>query len=139
MIVLDTNVLSAMMRAQPDPAVTAWLDRQPAESIWTTTVTVFEIRFGLEILPDSRRRQQLEDLFGLVLQQGLEHRILALDTPAAQQAATLAAKRRQLGRPVDFRDTMIAGIAVARRAAIATRHTRHFADLDVPVLDPWAS
>src|SRR5437588_10002984 len=125
------------MRAEPDPAVTAWLDRQPAGSVWTTAVTVFEIRFGLEILPAGRRRQQLEDLFALVLREGIEQRILPFDTAAAHHAASLAARRQQLGRPVDFRDTLIAGIAVARRATIATRNTRHFADLDVPVIDPW--
>lgn len=139
MIVLDTNVLSALMRAAPDTAVVAWLDGQPAESIWTTTITVFEIRFGIEILPDSRRRRQLQDLFELVLREGLEQRILAFDAPAAQRAATLSASRQETGRPIDFRDTMIAGIVLAQRASIATRNTRHFADLDVPVIDPWVS
>jgi predicted nucleic acid-binding protein len=135
--VLDTNVLSAAMRAAPDPAVTAWFDRQPSESVWTTAVTVFEIRFGLETLPPGPRRQQLEDLFERALREGLEQRILPLDAAAARHAATLAARRQQSGRPVDFRDTLIAGIALARRAQVATRNTRHFADLDVPVIDPW--
>ncbi|MBM2810709.1 MAG: PilT protein [Chloroflexi bacterium] len=139
MIVLDTNVLSALMRAAPDNAVVAWLDGQRPESIWTTTITVFEIRFGIEILPDSRRRKQLQDLFEQVLREGLEQRILAFDAQAARDAATLAASRQKKGRAIDFRDTMIAGIVLAQRASIATRNTRHFADLEVPVIDPWVS
>jgi predicted nucleic acid-binding protein len=137
-IVLDTNVLSAVMRASPDPSVVVWLDRQPAESVWTTAVTVFEIRLGLQLLPDSRLRVQLENAFQRALQDGLQHRILPFDPAAADAAAVLAARRQQLGRPVDLRDTMIAAIAIARRAPVATRNTRHFADLDVPVIDPWA-
>ena len=137
MLLLDTNILSELMRSAPDPAVTTWLDRQPAESIWTTTITIFEIRFGLEILPDSRRRDLLQRLFERVLQEGIEGRILSFDPTAAQHAAGLAATRQALGHPVDFRDTLIAGIALARRATIVTRNTRHFADVNVPLIDPW--
>jgi predicted nucleic acid-binding protein len=136
-IILDTNVLSAAMRAAPDPVVTAWLDRQGADSLWTTTVTVFEVRFGLEILPAGQRRQLLESLFARVLREGLGQRVLPFDADAAQHAAALAARRRQRGRPVEIRDTLIAGIVLARRAALATGNARHFADLDVEVIDPW--
>ena len=139
MIILDTNVLSALMRAEPDLAVASWLDRQPAESIWTTAITVFEIRFGLHLLTDSRRRQQLEALFHTVMQDGLNQRILPVDALATQHASVLAATRQKAGRPVDFRDTLIGGIAEARRASLATHNTRHFADLSVPLIDPWAA
>jgi len=138
-IVLDTNVLSALMRREPDPAAVAWLDRQPPESIWTTAVTVFEIQFGIGLLAPSRRRRQLETAFARALSDDLEGRILPFDYTAAQQAAERAAARRLAGKPVDFRDIEIAGIVSARRATLATRNTRHFEDLGIAVVDPWAA
>lgn len=139
MIILDTNVLSALMRTAPDAAVVTWLDKQPAESIWITTVTVFEARFGVASLPQGRRRRTLDEALDRVISEDLENRILEFDTASAVAAATLAAARRASGRPVDLRDTLIAGVALARRAAIATRNVRHFAALDVPFVDPWAA
>jgi len=138
MIVLDTNVLSAVMRREADPSVVAWLDRQPAESLWTTAVTVFEIRFGLELLAPSRRRRQLEDAFTRALEEDFEGRILAFDHEAAREAAGRAAERRRAGKAVDFRDIEIAGIVSARRATLATRNARHFQGLGIEVVDPWA-
>ncbi|MGH6636072.1 MAG: type II toxin-antitoxin system VapC family toxin [Gammaproteobacteria bacterium] len=137
MIVLDTNVLSALMQEQPEATVITWLDRQPAESIWTTSITVFESRLGLALLPKGRRRQRLEASFDRLLEEDLEHRVLAFDAIAAVEAARLAAQRQIAGRPVDMRDTQIAGIALARRATVATRNHRHFDDLAVPVVNPW--
>jgi hypothetical protein len=136
-ILLDTNVLSALMKAEPEGAVVAWLDSQPAESIWTTSITVFEARLGLALLPTGRRRTALEAAFERVLEDDLGNRVLAFDSAAAGRAATLAARRRQAGATVDLRDTQIAGIALARRATVATRNVRHFAGLSVPVVNPW--
>jgi predicted nucleic acid-binding protein len=136
-IILDTSVLSALMRKAPDPVVVGWLDRQPAESIWITSVTLFETHFGLALLPEGRRRTQLVSAFERLLEDDLENRVLDFDSPAATAAAQLAAKRQRTGRPVDIRDTQIAGIALARRAMLATRNTRHFAELDIKVIDPW--
>ena len=138
MIILDTNVLSALMRNAPDAGVVRWLDDQPAESIWITSITLFEARFGLALLPRGRRRQALELAFATLLEKDLEDRVLDFDRGAAVQAAALAAARQRAGRPVDMRDTQIAGIALARRATLATRNVRHFRDLDVAVVDPWA-
>ena len=137
MIILDTNVLSALMQATPDVRVVAWLDRQAPESIWTTSITLFESRLGLALLPEGRRRQALEASFEQLLNEDLQNRVLVFDTAAALEAAALAATRRRAGRPIDLRDTQIAGIAVARRASIATRNLRHFQDLAVPVINPW--
>jgi predicted nucleic acid-binding protein len=137
MIILDTNVLSALMRTKPEAAVVAWLDRQPAESVWITSITVFETRFGLALLPKGRRRQVLETAFVQLLEEDLQNRVLEFDSAAAVEAATLAAVRQRAGRPVDMRDTQIAGIALAHRAQIATRNVRHFTDLTVAVIDPW--
>ena len=139
MIVLDTNVLSALMRTKPDALVVEWLDRQPADSIWVTSITVFEARFGLALLAKGRRRNALETAFTRVLQEDLENRVLDFDEAAAGAAASLAASRQQAGRPADLRDTMIAGITLARRATLATRNVRHFADLEIPIVDPWTA
>jgi hypothetical protein len=138
MIILDTNVLSALMRTEPDAAVVAWLDRQPAESVWITSITLFEARLGLALLPKGRRRKALEKAFDQLLEQDLQNRVLDFDAAAAAEAASLAAVRQRTGRPVDIRDTRIAGIALARRAVIATRNTRHFSDLKSAVVNPWA-
>lgn len=137
MIILDTNVLSALMQARPDVSVVSWLDSQPYESIWITSITLFEGRLGLALLPKGKRRQTLEASFTQLVEQDLENRVLDFDSVAATEAAALAADRRKAGRPVDIRDTLIAGIALARGAALATRNVRHFSDLRVPLVDPW--
>ncbi len=139
MIILDTNVLSTLMRTEPESSVVAWLDRQPAESVWITSITLFEARLGLALLPAGRRRQALQAAFAELLELDLENRVLDFDSAAATEAATLAAARQHAGRPVDMRDTQIAGIALARRATLATRNLRHFADLKIPVVDPWTA
>lgn len=138
MIILDTNVLSALMQQQPDPQVVAWLDDQPAESIWLNSITLFEARYGLALLASGLRQSLLQERFDELLQDDLQNRVLLFDASAATQAALLAADRKSRGRPVDMRDTFIAGIALARRATLATRNTRHFDDLSVPVVNPWA-
>ena len=139
MIVIDTNVLSALMRQTPDLPVVEWLDRQPAESVWITSITLFEARFGLALLPKGRRRQTLEASFGKLMVEDLEGRVLDFDSPAAEAAAILAAERQRDGHPIDMRDIQIAGIVLTRRAKIATRNVRHFSDLNVEVINPWES
>jgi len=139
MIVLDTNVLSALMRAEPDRPVVRWLDRLAAESIWTTSITVFEVRFGLEVLPAGERKAALQHAFDQVIDEDLRGRVLDFDARAATVTGEIAAKLRALGRPVDMRDAQIAGIIAARRATLATRNVRHFVDAGIPVIDPWNS
>lgn len=139
MILLDTNVLSALMRRDPDTAVVAWLDRQPASSLWTTAVTVFEVRFGIDLLADGRERRRLEQAFTQSLAEELEGRVLAFDQAAAEAAGTLAAARQRAGRSLEIRDLQIAGIARAHKAALATRNARHFAGLGVKLVDPWSA
>jgi predicted nucleic acid-binding protein len=138
MILLDTNVLSALMQSEPDPAVVAWLDSEPAESIWTTSITVFEIRFGLEILASGRRRRMLEDAFDRMLADDFEGRVIPFDEAAAQWAGRFAAVRRRAGHSIEIRDAQIAGTAAARKAAIATRNIRHFEELGPKLIDPWS-
>jgi predicted nucleic acid-binding protein len=139
MIILDTNVLSELMRQMPDHRVLAWLDRQPQTSVWITSLTMFEIQFGIETLVPSKRRTQLMKTFESTLVEDIGQRIAPFDAAAAQHAAILMASRHKEGRPVELRDTLIAGIALARHAALATRNINHFQDLPVPVVNPWAS
>jgi predicted nucleic acid-binding protein len=138
MIILDSNVISELMRPKPEARVVAWLDRQPVTSIWTTSVNVLEIRFGLELMPEGRRRGIYTKGFEGLLDE-IEHRIAAFDMEAAQQASALMASRRIRGRPRGLRDTMIAGIVVARHATLATRNVSHFDDVSAPLIDPWAA
>ncbi len=137
MILLDTNVLSEVMQRRPQPAVLDWLDAQAPEALWTTSITLFEVRFGLAAMVEGRRRSDLQKGFDALVEQDLDHRVAVFDVRAADCAASLAAERQRTGRPVDIRDTFIAGIALAHRASIATRNTRHFDDLPVSVLNPW--
>src|SRR3974377_793753 len=137
MIILDTNVLSALMLRQHPTNVAAWLDQQPWTSVWTTAVTIFEIRYGLAGMPSGRRRIERELAFKRALEERLEGRILPFDEAAAEEAAILKATRRRPGRVGEMRDTIIAGIALAQHATLATRNVRHFDDLALPVIDPW--
>lgn len=139
MIILDTNVLSALMGDAPNEAVAEWLDTQSRGAIWTTALTIFEVRLGLLTMPAGRRRTSLERDLDQCINAVLQNRILDFDPIAAEEAAALEAGRRRIGRPHELRDSMIAGIAIAHRASLATRNTRHFADLPVPVIDPWAA
>ena len=138
MIILDTNILSALMRQTPDRQVIAWLDEQPRTSIWTTSVTILEIRFGLQIMVAGKRRSLLMQAFETALDK-MGHRIASFDDVAATHAAELMAARQRKGRPGDLRDTMIAGIVLARHATLATRNTGHFEDLSLPVVNPWTT
>ena len=139
MIILDTNVLSALMQQPSDSVVLNWLDRQAAESIWVTTITVFEARFGIALLPNGQRKSVLQEQFEELIQTDLANRVLTFDRRAAQQAAQWSAARRARGLIVDMRDTFIAGIALAQSATLATRNIRHFDDLATPVINPWAA
>jgi toxin FitB len=136
-IILDTNVVSAIMLAQPDPVVLNWLNRQPSESIWLTSVTMFEIRFGLLKMPAGRKVRQRAEAFERIYEDDINGRILSFDPTAALFAAEFAAKRRVAGRPVEFRDVEIAGIAAARSATLATRNVRDFEGFSIDIVNPW--
>jgi len=137
MIVLDTNVISELMRPAPSGRVIEWLDRQPPEVIWLTSISVLEIRFGLELLDDGARRLRLEQAFYAVLAQDLAERVLTFDAPAADHTARLAATVRRAGRSMELRDAMIAGIALRHGAKLATRNLRHFEHAGMELESPW--
>jgi toxin FitB len=137
LILLDTNVLSALMQREPDQTVVAWLDEQPSESVWTTAITVFEVRMGLEMLAKGRRRSQLEQKFDRLLVEDLDGRVQLFDSAAADAAGTIAASRQRAGRTVEIRDVQIAGLASSRKATLATRNVRHFEGLGISLVNPW--
>lgn len=128
MILLDTNVASALMQRHPDLSAVAWLDNQPAESVWTTSITVLEIRTGLELLEPGRRRQQLQQAFDELPANELAGRVQPFDQAAALAAGSIAANHHRAGRSVEVLDVQIAGIAAARKATLATRNS---------LVDPW--
>jgi len=139
MILLDTNVISEFMVPSPNRQVVRWLDLQPRSSVWTTSITLYEIRSGLFAMPTGKRRTALEAKFDQLLESALQRRVLHFDSEAALRAAELCADRRGRGCPVDPRDTMIAGIVLASHATLATRNVKHFEDIASSVVSPWES
>lgn len=137
MIILDTNVIASLMRR--DQLVVDWLDGQPSLSVWTTAISVHETRFGMGILATGRRRRRLENAFDRLIKEALDDRVLAFDTIAADAAGEIAARLRRSGRPIEIRDVQIAGIAVARKATIATRNVRYFQETGASIVDPWSA
>ena len=137
MIVLDTNVLSALMLDRPEIIVAEWLNRQPYTSVWTTSVTVFEIRSGLQTMPQGRRRSHKSHAFDQLLAEIIEQRIAVFDGASAERAAEIFAECQRNGRPSELRDAMIAGIVLANHATLATRNVKHFEEIAKRVVNPW--
>jgi len=137
MILLDTNVVSEVMAAAPNPAVLEWLDHRETERLFLSTITLAEIGYGLQVLPDGRRRRLLEDRFERFVTTGFSQRVLAFDETAAQHYGRLMGYRRKLGRPMSALDGQIAAIAKAHRFAIATRNVRDFEECGLEILNPF--
>jgi len=137
MILLDTNVLSALMQSTPDATVLRWLDLEPRDSVWITSVTVMEVRYGLHTMPAGRKRDRITRAFEILMDEKIQGRVASFDTAAAEQTAELMAARKKRGHPQDYRDTMIAGIVLSSKATLATRNTAHFEDLSVRMVNPW--
>lgn len=137
MIVLDTNVVSELMRPSSSSIVLGWLDGQPRTSIWITSVNIFELRFGLQTMPSGKRQVAMNAWFEQWMVQVVQQRVLVYDEAAARMASGIAADRAKEGRPGELRDTMIAGIVLANHATLATRNVRHFEDIAKHVVNPW--
>jgi toxin FitB len=137
MVLLDTNVLSELMRPAPAPAVATWVSGQPAERLFTATPCQAEILAGIAILPDSRRRAELAAAAEAMFADDFEGRLLPFDGAAALAYAELFATRRQAGRPTATIDLMIAAIARARGIGVVTRNVADFAGCGITVIDPW--
>lgn len=137
MIILDTNVLSEVVRPLPSPQVLRWLAKHPDAELFLTAITQAEILFGIECLAHGKRRNALQVAIRAVLEEEFEGRILPFDSDAAQVFPQIAAKRRAMGRPISEFDAQIAAIARSRSAAVATGNGDDFANCGVTVLDPW--
>jgi predicted nucleic acid-binding protein len=137
MLVLDTNVISELMKSESDPSVIAWLDGQPLGSVWTTSISVFEISFGLNALPDGKRKRALQQAFEATLHKDLDRHVLDFDQAAAIRAGEISAKLLSLGRVVEVRDVQIAGIVSVRKSILITRNRKHFQHTGISLVDPW--
>lgn len=138
MILLDMNIASELTKKRSDPAVLSSLNRYPFSSVWLSSVTVMELRFGVELLEDGRRKTELSEAI-VRLVSAFGSRIAPFDAAAAEIAGRVSAARRRRGSIVDYRDTQIAGIAPAQKALLVTRNLRDFGDLELDRVNPWAS
>ncbi len=139
MIVLDTNVLSEIMRAKPDSALLAWLDAQAPSALWLNSVVAAELLFGVARLPEGARKQQLALAVSAMLEQDFAGQILSFDLSAASVYAVMLAERERIGKSMAMADAQIAAICLSRDAVLATRNTKHFEGLGLTLINPWHS
>jgi predicted nucleic acid-binding protein len=137
MIILDSDVLSALMQEQPNPTVQQWVKSQSVRRLYLTSISVFEIQRGISLLPDGHRKLRLGSAFAVIVTSEFQNRILSFDRTAARMAAELSAQRKLNGINVGVQDTLIAGIALAYDATIATGNVKDFRDLGARVVNPW--
>lgn len=137
MIILDTNVLSELMRPKPSPAVVAWVGEQLGPELFTTVVTEAEIFYGIESLAKGKRRKALLEAAEAMFTEELAGRVFSFESDAARVFSRIAAQRRALGRPISHADAQIAAIAQVRKAKLATRNLDDFRDCGIDVVDPW--
>jgi hypothetical protein len=137
MIVLDTNVVSDIMRDRPNESVLRFFGRSLENELFITSITVAEIRYGLRRLPSGRRRTALDDAFERFLENGFREKVLPFDGLAADAYAQVVVGRQHLGRSIDAFDAMIAGVALVCGAAVATRDIYDFEDCGLDLINPW--
>jgi len=135
--ILDTNVLSELMLAAPNPGVSAWVARQPRQTLYTTAITEAESRVGIALMSEGRRRRELAAAAERLFEELLAGRVLPFDRRAAQAYAAIGATRRAAGREYDTRDCQIAAIVSANGAVVATRNVRDFLDCGIEITNPW--
>ena len=136
-VLLDTNVVSELLRPSPNPVVEGWVAGRQATDLHFSAIGEAELRFGVAILPAGRRRDALASAIEEILREDFEDRVLPFDSRAAREYAEIAASRRTVGRPVAPADCQIAAIARSRDLTIATRNVRDFADMEIELVDPW--
>ncbi|MGH6736952.1 MAG: type II toxin-antitoxin system VapC family toxin [Methyloceanibacter sp.] len=136
MIVLDTNVVSEMMRPKPDDTVVAWLNDQMANDLYVCAPVLAEVHYGIVRMKDSKRKTTLLDLAQKMIRL-FEGRILSFDGPAAESYGSLVASREKIGKPISVMDALIAAIAKSNRAALATRNVGHFQGIGLTLINPF--
>ena len=137
MIILDTNIISELMKAAPDPRVITWIDQQDAMALFTTSITIAEIMYGLSVLTESRRRVLLKEAFDRVLSSAFKHRILVFDEAAALFYGQLMGHRKTMGQPLSVLDGQIAAMTRVNQMSLATRNTRDFIDCGLTLINPF--
>lgn len=137
MIIIDTNIISELMKPTPSSRVILWLDQQEVTQLFITTITIAEIAYGLHTLPQGNRRNSLEDIFNTAIMEAFTHRILAFDQPAAYQYGKIMAHRKEIGRPLGVPDGQICAIAHNNNAMIATRNIRDFENCGIKLVNPF--
>lgn len=137
MIVLDTNIISEMMKSIPDPKILSWIDKQEISELFITTVTIAEISYGIDVLPEGKRREALEEAFNKTLEQAFCHRVLSFDQESAYLYGKIMGKRKLQGRPLSILDGQIAAIACFHDFSIVTRNERDFIGCNINVINPF--
>lgn len=137
MIVLDTNVVSELMRSQPSPSALGWVNAQPADQLWLCSVVVAELLYGLGRMPDGVRRRQLAEAIEAMVFDDFAGRTLPFDLEAAAAYAQMVVQRESAGLPISMADAQIAAICNVHGATLATRNTRDFAKLGLTLINPW--
>lgn len=138
MIILDTNVLSELMKPRPSPRVAAWCAKHSAAELFTTAITEAEIFYGIQLLAEGKRHEALWQAAEAMFAEDFAGRVFAFESNAARAFAEISAERRALGRPISHADAQIAAIAHVRGARLATRNVADFADCDLDLFDPWS-
>ena len=134
---LDTNVVSELMRAQPDASVLRWMDAQSPSALWLNSVVVSELLYGVAKLPKGKRKEQLITAVAAMVDEDFAGRVLSFDVDAAAQYASLVVMRENAGLSVSMADAQIAAICLAHGASLATRNTKHFEGLGLTLINPW--
>jgi predicted nucleic acid-binding protein len=138
MIVLDTNVISELMRAMPETAVIDWIDTHADIDLFVTAITVAELLFGIARLPDGRRKSNLATHVERMIDEDFDHRVLPFDEAAAAHYADIAATRERGGQPISGADAQIAAICRSYGSTLATRNVHDFTNTGITVVDPWS-
>jgi predicted nucleic acid-binding protein len=139
LIILDTNVVSEIGKHEPSARVVEWLYRQPGPDLYITSITEAEIRYGISILPASKRRTFLQNFADHVIDGNFGSKNLPFDSEAARMYARIASRQKLAGMAVSFPDAQIAAIAAIHGCTIATRNTHHFLHTGVNVVNPWTA
>jgi predicted nucleic acid-binding protein len=138
MILLDTNVISEIMRPRPDPVVTTWVQSLPRREFWTSSVVVAELLSGIDLMPPGRRQEGLREAVEGMIAEDFHGQILSFDLAAARHFAQILTARQHMGRPINEMDAQIAATARVYGATLATRNIKHFLACDLDLFNPWS-
>jgi predicted nucleic acid-binding protein len=137
MILLDTNVISELMRPRPEPAVSRWLMAMPREECWTTSVVIAELLSGIESMPPGRKQRALREAIEGMIAEDFRGQIFSFDLDSARRYGPILSARQRIGRPISQLDAQIAAIAQAHKATLATRNIRDFEHCGIELVNPW--